>query len=94
MIEPNRVALLQAIQDAPRKSTQRRAAYRALCDHINALRKIKSAELTSLENVEKQSKSIRAQIALANDRTWPFVLMREATIDSMANSIRHHIDQR
>lgn len=94
MIEPNRVALLQEIQDAPRKSTQRRAAYRALCDHINALRKIKSAELTSLENGEKQSKSIRAQIALANDRTWPFVLMREATIDSMANSIRNHFDQR
>ena len=93
-IEPNRVALLQEIQDAPRKSTQRRAAYRALCDHINALRKIKSAELTSLESGEKQSKSIRAQIALANDRTWPFVLMREATIDSMANSIRNHIGQR
>ncbi len=94
MIEPNRVVLLKEIQDAPRKSTQRRAAYRALCDHINALRKIKSTELTSLENGEKQSKSIRAQIALANDRTWPFVLMREATIDSMANSIRNHIGQR
>lgn len=94
MIEPNRVALLQEIQDAPRKSTQRRAAYRALCDHINALRQSRSAELSSLEIAEGESKSIRAQIALANDRTWPFVLMREATIDSMANSIRNHIDQR
>ena len=93
MIEPARAALLQRIADAPRKSTDRRAAYRALCDHIKALRQSRSAELSSLEIAEGESKSIRAQIALANDRTWPFVLMREASIDSMAKSIRESIGQ-
>lgn len=94
MIEPNRAALLQRIADAPRKSTQRRAAYRALCDHINALRQSRSAELSSLEIADEKSKSIRAQIALANDRSWPFLLVKDGSIDLMAKSIRNQVLQR
>ena len=93
MIEPTRAALLQRIADAPRKSRERRADYRALCDHINSLRQRHSTELASLELTETKGKALRTQRALANDRTWPFGLMRESSVDLMATAIRDQIPQ-
>ncbi len=90
-IEPRRAALLQRIADAPRKSSDRRSAYRDLCGHIESLRDSHRAELSSLESVEAQVRSIRAQIDLAEDRTWPFVLMRTEAIDALARTIRDRI---
>ncbi len=86
-IEPARAALLQRIDAAPRRSAARRAAYRALTEHIECLRAMHRPRLASLSDRESRNRISRAQRALCLDRTWPFVLQSNDAIDTMAKPI-------
>ncbi len=94
ILEPVRAALLERIAEAPRKSALRRDAYRALSEHIAALRSTRRDELELLRASESHQQVARTQSALAHDRTWPFVLVPESAIDALAAAIADRLSAR
>ncbi|MSR69210.1 MAG: hypothetical protein EXS17_02560 [Phycisphaerales bacterium] len=92
MLEPVRAAILARIAQAPRRSAARRDGYRALTAHIDALRFSQRARLDALKHTESAQLAAGAQRALLHDRTWPFVLLADASITAMATTIIQRIN--
>lgn len=94
LIEPVRAAMLARIAEAPRRSAARRDGYRALSAYIETLRVSHRGELEALHRSESQQRTVRSEHALLRDRTWPTVLLADAAIDELAQTIKQRISAR
>lgn len=74
--------LLAAVQHEPAGSAGRRAAFRAMRDHVDALRSRHALELDDLRR-HAPSRAHRRADALAADRTWPALLHDAGTVADM-----------
>lgn len=80
---PVRDALLQQIDAAPRRSEQRRAAFRRLHDAISIARRRGEPTLRDAASRLGTQDSARRANELAMDRTWAFPLLDQATLDDL-----------
>ncbi len=89
--DATRGELLVRIARAPRKSAERRSAYKALCGHIEALRESRIDRLALLREGEAKNRIDRGQVELVRDRTWPFQMIHSDGIDALASAIEIQI---
>jgi hypothetical protein len=87
--EPTRAAHLAAIDDAPRRSPKRRAAYLALRAAIAEAHRRGAAVLADAERRMTTERRIARSNAIALDRTWSFALHDDTSLAALATDIGH-----
>jgi hypothetical protein len=86
-----RRAMVERIAHAPRRSAERAANYAALHDSIARERNAVAQQLDQVRVDESANSAALKESALAQDRTWPFLLLERASLDALAASIRHAV---
>jgi hypothetical protein len=87
--EPTRSAHLAAINAAPRRSPERRAAYLSLRAAIAEAHRRGAAMLADAERRLSTERRIARRNAIARDRTWSFALHDDTSLAALATDIGH-----
>ncbi len=87
--EPTRSAHLAAINAAPRRSPERRAAYLSLRAAIAEAHRRGAAMLADAERRLSTERRIARSNAIAHDRTWSFALHDDTSLAALATDIGH-----
>lgn len=80
--------LLAAIDAAPRRSGERRAAYRAMLAHLDERRRATATRLEVMRDAVAASRALAASIDVARSRTWPWPLHDDATLTALGDRVR------
>lgn len=83
-----RAALLSAIDAAPRRSTDRRAAFDAFRAEVQAARIRGRDEIERYRNRLVRDADQRRAREVATDRTWPFPLHEESSLAALTDAVR------
>ncbi|MFM1831971.1 MAG: hypothetical protein RLZZ461_287 [Planctomycetota bacterium] len=87
--EPTRSAHLAAINAAPRRSPERRAAYLSLRAAIAEAHRRGAVMLADAERRLSTERCIARSNAIAHDRTWSFALHDDTSLAALATDIGH-----
>jgi hypothetical protein len=82
--------LLEAIDEAPRRSPARRAAFHRLHEALEQERRVRSDSLAAAEASLERTRMQAANLAIAARRDWAFPLYPVGLIDDLAAAIREH----
>ncbi len=85
--EPRRT-LLEVITRERRRSPARRAAYEALLAQVSREREEMAEKLSALERAEVENRVVLRAWRLAQDRTWPFLLLEPSLLDGLSAQMR------
>lgn len=79
---PRKQAMLAEIARQPRRSPERRRAYRQMLETLAILREERRPELERIAAFADTARASAQRRAVATDRTWPFVYFEAASLDA------------
>jgi hypothetical protein len=84
---PQKLSLLRAIDEAPRRSRKRRRAFQELQGFLERLRGERADEIASLRAEAQRLARLAAALPIARRRDWAFPLYPQPMIDALAWAI-------
>jgi len=84
---PVKRELLDAVDQAPRRSARRRAAFYAMHRELGVLRGVHGGRVEQAQRRAAEARRQAADAAIANRRDWAFPLYPDAMLDGLADAV-------